>query len=245
MSASNGKILSWIPSEKRPEFMDIRDDGQEEYAGKLDENGELVLDDDGNAVDPPRSYRPAWPEGYYVTIRAQITSGLQSKAKRMNLLDEEGDDLPPATRFRIWDAPNITCALMIDSLHGRPIPHPDGPDPDTGQERWLSPVFDEENAPTPEDVGKPFPDGFFGDPDNGGHAPVFQGTDIDRLRTSRRVPGVIIDFVDNYIEKKLQDPLGLKALFDGTGERSTPGSTPSSKTSRSSGKSGERAARRS
>jgi hypothetical protein len=227
--------LSWIQSARSPETIKIRDDGQEAYEGTKDDAGKLVTDEDGSFTDPPRPYRPAWPEGHYVIIKAHITAGDQARAKRMSWLDEEGGTVSdPTMRFKFWETDIVTSAVMIVGLEGTPFPHPDGPDPETGNERWITPTYED---------GKPWKAGFFTDPDTG-EALVFEGSDLDRLTTAKRLPGEITKFVDTYCEDRLQDPLGLKALSNGTGVHSTPTSTPPSKTSRKSGKTGAAAASR-
>jgi hypothetical protein len=69
-SAMNkGEVMSWLTETP----IALRDEGEKGHKGKRDENGMLVLDDDGQPVDPDRAARPAWPEDTYVLVKPHVT----------------------------------------------------------------------------------------------------------------------------------------------------------------------------
>lgn len=188
---SDDMFFSLVQSATAPETVDIRDEGQEEVKPLLDAEGKLVLDDDGEPVRAGQAYRPAWPEGMYITIKASLSGDDTRKINKLTYARPkfETDASAPggqkmSTDYYMDQAPFATAAVMIQGFKCK--------------------VTTDENGKLR---------GVFVDPDTNAILKMPSSSNLQaRLEAVCRLPLFIIRFIDSEVQRLNEDPLGrLKA----------------------------------
>jgi hypothetical protein len=231
-SAMNkGEVMSWLTETP----IALRDEGEKGHKGKRDENGMLVLDDDGQPVDPDRAARPAWPEDTYVLVKPHVTghdvneiqritqkieiAGKASSPEDLDIRSELLIYLPQLVRLAVlgrgFKCPIRTAEKCLEQCGG-----------DKAKARELfeaSNVFEDPfTCDTYKEDGKNVLDMPHrpGDPVGGtGQILAWPDTDTERLKTAGRLPIEVLYWVHEEIERLAGIPLsGTKPVSKSTGK---------------------------